>query len=85
MPFIEVKATDKSGGLFKSKAAMKRAYEADANGVTFESVQGLGPRFYGHADNVPAGTTLVVVGPDPERARNWYGNVKLVKGVIKIT
>jgi len=85
MAFIEVKAMDKSGRPFASKAAMKRAYEADVKGVTFESVQGLGPKFYGTTENLPPNVVLVVVGPDPERSRKWYGNVKWHKGAIKIT
>ena len=36
-------------------------------------------------DVLSAGVTLVVVGPDPERSRKWYGNIKLVKGVVKIS
>lgn len=87
MAFIEVKATDYAGGLFKSKAAMKRAIDADPTRVFFEAVQGLGPKWYGTAAEFladgPAGTKLTVVGPDPERLRNWYGTVEVKNGQLK--
>jgi hypothetical protein len=86
MAFIEVKATDaKSGALFPSKAAMKRAIAADVKSVLFRSVPSLGGSFWGTADQVPAGTTLVVVGPDPETSRKWYGNVFFKNGALKVT
>lgn len=85
MAFIEVKATDATtGGLFPSKAAMKRAIAENVKAVRFASV-GMGPQFHGTADEVPAGTTLVVVGPDPFTSRKWYGNVKVVNGKVKVS
>lgn len=87
MPFIEVKATDYAGGLFKSKAAMKRAIEADPARVFFEAVQGLGPKWYGTAAEFladgPANTKLTVVGPDPYTDRRWYGTVEVKNGKLK--
>lgn len=87
MPFIEVKATDYAGGLFKSKAAMRRAIEADPSQVRFVSVPSLGPQWSGTAAdflaNGPANTKLTVVGPDPERLRNWYGTVEVKNGQLK--
>lgn len=89
MAFIEVKATDYAGGLFKSKAAMKRALAEDPSKVMFRSVPSLGPSWSGSAADFltggPANTTLVVVGPDPEVLRNWYGNVVVKNGQLKAT
>jgi hypothetical protein len=94
MSYINCGATTVTGERFKSKAALKRAMDADPSKVMFYgTAQTLGPAL-GNVGTVtgnmldealPEGTTLVVVGPDPERLRNWYGNVKRVKGVIKIT
>lgn len=89
MAFIEVKAMDYTGGLFPSKAAMKRAIEADSSKVIFEAVQGLGPKWYGTAAEFltagPAGVKLTVVGPDPERQRKWYGTVEVRNGTLKVS
>ena len=87
MAFIEVKATDYAGGLFKSKAAMKRAIDADPARVRFVSVASLGPAWTGSAAEFladgPANTKLTVVGPDPYTARNWYGTVEVKNGKLK--
>lgn len=94
MSFINCGVMTTDGQRFKSKAALKRAMEADPSKVMFYgTAQELGQQL-GNVGTVtgnmldealPEGTTLVVVGPDPERLRNWYGNVKRAKGVIKIT
>lgn len=87
MSFIEVKATDHAGGLFKSKAAMKRALEADPSRVFFTSVALLGPQWSGTAQEFltggPENTKLTVVGPDPYTARNWYGTIEVKAGKLK--
>lgn len=89
MAFIEVKATaTATGALFPSKAAIRRAWEADPNSVTFQSVQGLGGHFYGPVlgpESLPDGLKLTVVGPDPEVLRNYYGTVEVYKGKIRIS
>lgn len=89
MAFIEVKATaSASGALFPSKAAIRRAWEADPRSVTFQSVQGLGGYFYGPVlgpESLPNGLKLTVVGPDPERLRNYYGTVEVKGGKVKIS
>lgn len=87
MAFIEVRATDYAGGLFKSKAAMKRAIAENPSRVRFTSVASLGPRWTGSAAEFltdgPAGTKLTVVGPDPYTDRKWYGTVEVKNGQLK--
>ena len=87
MPFIEVRATDYRGGLFASKAAMKRAIAADPSQVRFTSVASLGPSWTGSAAEFladgPANTKLTVVGPDPYTDRKWYGTVEVKNGQLK--
>lgn len=94
MTYINVGAQDHAGGLFASKAALKRAMAADPSKVVFVgTAQELGPQL-GNVGTVwgsmlvealPAGTTLVVVGPDPHRDRRWYGNIVVKNGVVKIS
>lgn len=86
MTFIEVKAMDyRTGETFKSKAAMKRAIAEAPQYVKLMSVSSLGGSFHGSPNELTEGTTLVVVGPDPYTDRKWYGNIKRVKGVIKVS
>lgn len=94
MAFIEVGAVDaRSGALFPSKAAIKRAWTADPSSVRFISVASVvspsrGAAFNGPVlgpESLPAGTKLTLVGPDPERQRNYYGTVEVAKGKVKIS
>jgi hypothetical protein len=94
MPYIEVGAvTTDTRDLFPSKAAIKRAWAADPASVTFISVATVVAPSRGQAFNgpvtcpadLPAGTKLTVVGPDPERKRNYYGTVEVAKGAVKIS
>lgn len=83
--YIEVKATDAQGGLFKSKAAMGRALAADVKSVRFTAVGDVvGNDFAGTADEIPPGAKLTVVGPDPFVSRNWYGTVEFSGGQVKL-
>jgi hypothetical protein len=86
MSYINCGATTVTGERFKSKAALKRAMAEDPSKVLFYgTAQELGPQLGNVGTVTPVGTTLVLVGPDPERLRNWYGNVVRKNGVIKIT
>lgn len=62
-----------------TKTALRKAL-ADAPGtVRFNATAKVGPHigksFQG--DAIPEGVRLNVVGPDPDTARVWYGNVTL--------
>ena len=95
MPYIEVGATaSATGALFPSKAAIIRAWKADPASVRFTSVGTVvdggvrGARFNGPVTSpadLPAGTKLTVVGPDPERQRNYYGTVEVKGGKVRIS
>ncbi len=95
MAFIEVGAVAaQTGALFPSKAALKRAWAYDRRSVRFISVATViaprrGEAFDGTVStpaDLPTGTKLTLVGPDPERQRNYYGTVEVarVRGVLDI-
>jgi hypothetical protein len=45
----------------------------------------LGPAFEGTAEEIPAGATLSVVGPDPFTSRRWYATVtRTANGSVKV-
>jgi hypothetical protein len=66
-------ATDRTGKNFASKAALRRALVA-GDPITFRGTDLFNHgRHYGIGDITPAD---VIVGPDPERNRAWYANIK---------
>ena len=92
MAFTEVKVIDvRSGALFPSKAAMKRAIEADSRSVMFRSVSPLGQQWegtaqeFGWSDRAKNGLKLTIVGPDPFTDRRWYGTVEIKNGKLKVS
>ena len=88
MAFTEVKSTDRAGGLFASKAALRRAYDADPGSVRFDSVSPMGTQFNGYVrtpEDLPAGLKLTLVGPDPFTDRRWYGTLEVKNGKVKIS
>lgn len=93
MAYIEVGAVTPQGGQFPSKAQIKRSWAADPASVIFVSVSsvaspGRGTAFNGPVTcpaDLPSGTKLTIVGPDPERARNYYGTVEVRAGKVKIS
>lgn len=71
--------------VFKTKAALRRAVEAEGAG----SVRVFGTSLYGDekASTVEdlAGSSAVIVGPNVYQERTWYANVKRGKdGTAKI-
>lgn len=66
----------------KTKKALREALRDTPHLVSFDGTSPLSPdggRNY-RADEVPAGTTLVVCGPDPYTKRNWWAQVVLKDG-----
>lgn len=65
----------------KSKKALKDALKAAPATVAFDGtaafpgMPGYGERYRG--DAIPTGVILSVCGPDPYRARGWFGNVSV--------
>lgn len=60
----------------RTKKALKEAVKAAPQTVMFESVGGHNADFCGGIEDIPEGTTLTVVGPDPFTKRSWYASVK---------
>lgn len=75
-----------SGARPASKAALKRALSSDPASILFTPTSMLhrGPASY-RPDDIPAGVSLSVVGPDPETSRKWYATVELRNGKVRIT
>lgn len=68
-----------------TKKALRDAITADPTSVTFDATSdfnGRGRLVSGNA--LTAGTTFVVVGPCPFTKRNWYANVSLINGKVKV-
>ena len=59
----------------KYKKTLKTAVAERPGSVRFKSVGGLFSRFSGGLDDIPPGTILTVVGPDPFKDRRWYATV----------
>lgn len=69
-----------------TKKALKDALKDAPDTVVFDAtaLKDEGKRFA--ATEIPDGVTLVLVGPDPYKARKWYGNVKRGKdGTPRLT
>jgi predicted esterase YcpF (UPF0227 family) len=69
---------------FKTKAELRRKVEE----VGADKVAVFGTSMFGdeNATTVAelADTSAVIVGPDVYNRRNWYANVKTVKGQVRI-
>ena len=69
----------------RTKTALKKMIKEDPASVTFDRTSAF-ERGFINASEIPQGDTLVVVGPDPYTARNWYANVvKTATGTIKVS
>lgn len=84
MAFVNVGAYI-DGNRPKSKKVLKEALRDAPETVRFDRTAAVGPDA-GQPDimgnELPAGDTLTVVGPDPYTARTWYASVsKTAKGI----
>ena len=59
----------------KFKKDLRNAVANDPSTVWFESVGGLFSSFSGGVDDIPDGTVLIVVGPNPWQDRRWFATV----------
>lgn len=57
------------------KKTLKEAVAQEPQSVWFQSVGGLFDHFSGGLEDIPRGTVLTIVGPDPWRDRRWYATV----------
>jgi hypothetical protein len=69
----------------KSKKAVKEAIAANPERVEIENTSLFGGGFGGLATELKEGQSVTFVGPDPSRQRNFYGEIKKVRGVLKVT
>jgi hypothetical protein len=68
-----------------SKKAVKEAIADDPRRVHLEATSFFGNEFDGLASEMPIDKMVFFVGPDPERKRNFYGNiVRKADGRIKV-
>lgn len=71
----------------RTKAALKRALKDAPESVRFDCTELLtsnaGRSIKG--TEVPEGDTLIVAGPDPYNARNWFANVKIGRNGVTVS
>ena len=65
----------------KTKKAIKEGLAADPHRVRLEATSMFGNEYDGPVDEAPAGT-YPIVGPDPYRARNFYGSIVVKAGGV---
>lgn len=75
------------GGRYKTKKALKEAVTEGHTPVLEVTSMFLGPD---EPTSIPfdalvEGKTYTIVGPDPYRARNWYGNVVRRGDKVRVT
>ena len=75
-------ATDANGGEFKTKKALREFAAANPDDVRLTDTSAFGSRGTIFGIAALAGTSDVIVGPNPWNARNWYANVD-AKGRVK--
>lgn len=59
----------------KSKKAIREAIAADPSSVYIEATALATVEYDGPATEMPEGTTIYFVGPDPYKTRNFYGQI----------
>lgn len=59
----------------KTKAALKRAMSESPIDVSFYNTSPFDGNVRFTGNELPAGTTLSVCGPDPQNNRKWYASV----------
>lgn len=59
----------------KTKRAMREAIADAPHTVRIEATSWFGDEYDGSIVNMPCGTTVYFVGPDPHTKRSWYGSI----------
>lgn len=59
----------------RSKKQVRELIAADPSFVTVEATSMFGDEFDGNALDLPAGSAISFVGPDPYTKRNFYGQL----------
>jgi hypothetical protein len=68
----------------KSKKAIKEAIARDPHSVRIQATSLIGREFDGLASELPEGTRVSFVGPDPYLSRKFYGTIRKVGGRLKV-
>jgi hypothetical protein len=73
-----------------TKKALKEAVKLDPSTVTFYGTSLLGPQLpsvsfsAARLSEMPEGTKLAVVGPDPYNRRDWYATVEIGRNGVTV-
>lgn len=67
----------------KSKKEVREAVADNPARVSLQAISIFGNEYDGSVSNAPDGF-YTFVGPDPERARNFFGNIDKKNGKIKV-
>jgi hypothetical protein len=59
----------------KTKKALREALKDDPSQVHLEATSIFGNEYDGLASEMPEGSTIYLVGPDPYKKRSWYANL----------
>lgn len=59
----------------RSKKQVREAIASDPHRVGIEATSFFGNEFDGNAADLPTGSTVSFVGPDPHTKRNFYGQL----------
>lgn len=85
MSNVNVGAVQSNGAFFKSKKALREQVAADPSTVGVHATSIFNQSFdCATVADLPEGTTLTVVGPDPYNDRRWYANVTQKGGKFKV-
>lgn len=60
----------------KSKTEIRQTVSVSSADVRIEATSLFGNEYDGPADEMPEGTTIYFVGPDPHNNRKFYGQIK---------
>lgn len=68
-----------------TKKALREAVKGDPARVLVYGTSVFGPQFGGAVSDLPEGTSLSVVGPDPYNNRRWYATIERRNGRIVVS
>jgi hypothetical protein len=82
---INVGARNADGSNVPTKKALGEAIKKNPQTITFYPTSQFGSQSLIRGDEVPAGTILNVVGPDPAKSRKWYASVEKTGKGVKVS
>jgi hypothetical protein len=73
-------------GRIPTKKRLKQLVASEPTKVMFYATsQAGGPHYRGSVAQLPLDIRLVVVGPNPQNARDWYAEIFWKNGKLKVT